>query len=278
MDTSWNPDPGILLALAVVATAYARRWQIVRARHGAAAVSTWQAGAFAAGIGALFVALVSPLDRMAEQLATVHMLQHLLLLDVAPILLLAATTKVLLRPLTRLIMSAERRIGGLSHPAFGAAGYIAVMAAYHTPPVYDLTLRSPLAHAIAHMALVMAGAVYWWHLISPARQRLRLGTFGPVLYMSATKLGAGIVAIALGFAPGLIYDAYATLPEFWGMTHLQDQRAAGLLMALEQSLIMGVALVALFVRALNESERAERRSDGRHPPSPRRHQRSTIGR
>jgi len=261
VDTSWNPDPGILLALALVTVGYLRRWQIVRGDHGAGAAPVWRAVAFLAGIAALLVALVSPVDRIAEQLATVHMLQHLLLLDVAPILLLAGTTKVLLRPLTRLVMSLERRVGGLSHPMFGAAGYIAVMVAYHAPPVYDLTLRSPLAHGLAHMALTFAGAVYWWHIISPARQRLRMGTFGPVVYMSVTKLGAGLIAIALGFAPDLLYDAYASLPEFWGLTHLQDQRAAGLLMALEQSMIMGIALTALFVRALDDCERADRRAE-----------------
>jgi cytochrome c oxidase assembly factor CtaG len=261
VDASWNPDPGILLALALVTVAYMRRWQKVRHHHGPAAAPEWRAGAFLAGIAALLLALVSPMDRIAEQLATVHMLQHLLLLDIAPVLLLAGTTKVLLRPLTRLVMSLERRVSGLSHPAFGAAGYIATMVVYHTPPVYDLTLRSPLAHALAHMALTFAGAVYWWHLISPARQRLRMTAFGPVIYMSVTKLGAGLIAIALGFAPVLIYDAYASLPEFWGLTHLQDQRVAGLLMALEQSAIMGIALAALFVRALDDSERADRRAE-----------------
>ena len=159
------------------------------------------------------------------------------------------------------LVPVERAAGPLAHPVMGAIAYVAAMVAYHAPPVYDLTLRSDLAHVLAHMALAGAGALYWWHLISPARQRLRMGILGPVAYMAATKVGAGLVAIALGFAPELIYESYARLPEFWGLTHLEDQRAAGLLMALEQSLVMGIALVALFMRAMDNAEQADRRAE-----------------
>jgi len=261
LDTSWSLDPGLLLSLSLLLGAYTVRWRRVRRRHGPAAASWWHLVAFAAGVASLFAALVSPLDRIAEQLATMHMVQHLLLLDLAPILLLAGTTKILLRPVTRRMMPVERAAGPLAHPAMGAIAYIVVMVAYHAPPVYDLTLRNDFAHVIAHMALAAAGGLYWWHLMSPVRQRMKMGVLGPVVYMAATKVGAGLVAIVLGFAPELIYDSYARLPEFLGMTHLQDQRAAGLLMAMEQSLVMGIALVVLFVRAMDESERADRRAE-----------------
>lgn len=261
LDTAWSPDPGLLLSLSLLLGAYLVRWRRVRDRHGPAAASGWRMAAFAGGVAALVAALVSPLDRMAEQLATLHMVQHLLLLDLAPILLLAGTTKILLRPVTRALVPVERAAGPLAHPAMGAIAYVGAMVAYHAPPVYDLTLRSDLAHVLAHMALAGAGALYWWHLLSPARQRLRMGILGPVAYMAATKVGAGLVAIALGFAPELIYDSYARLPEVWGLTHLEDQRAAGLLMALEQSLVMGIALVALFVRAMENAEQADRRTE-----------------
>jgi len=195
--------------------------------------------------------------------------QHLLLVDVAPILLLAGLTKVLLRPLTRHLVRLERRVGPFASPVFGVVLYTLAMVAYHLPPVYDLTLRSSVVHVLAHMALGFAGTVYWWHLLSPARQRLRMGTLGPVVYMLSTKLAVGILAIALAFAPDVLYDEYARQPDYWGLTKLQDQNVAGLVMALEQSVIMGIALVALFARALSDSERAEQRAERLDEPQHR---------
>ncbi len=261
MDTSWTLDPGLLTALALVSAVYVARWRRCRRQVGPSAATGWHLLSFAGGIAALAAALVSPLDRMAEQLATLHMVQHLLLLDVAPILLLAGLTKVLLRPVSRELLRLERAAGPLALPAFGVVAYVVAMVGYHAPPIYDLTLRSDTAHVAAHIVLAAAGGLYWWHLMSPVRQRLRMGVLGPVVYMASTKVAVGLVAIALAFSPELLYQAYVPLPELWGMTHLQDQRVAGLVMAFEQSLVMGIALVVLFVRALAQSEAAERREE-----------------
>lgn len=260
-DASWSLNPGALIALAFLAGIYVRRWRTVRRDVGPAAAGGWRLTSWLAGVATLFAALISPVDPLAEQLAIMHMVQHLLLIDVAPILLLAGLTKVILRPVTREIVRLERLAGPLAHPAFGVVAYAGVMLVYHLPPVYDLTLRSGVAHAIAHMAIAFAGGLYWWHLLSPARQRMRMGALGPVAYMVSTKLVVGLLAVGLAFAPEVLYDEYERLPEFWGLTKLQDQNVAGLFMATEQSLIMGIALVALFAKALSDSERDERRRE-----------------
>ena len=107
-----------------------------------------------------------------------------------------------------------------------------------------------------------AGGLYWWHLLSPIRARRRLGGMGPVVYMLSTKLLVGLLGVVLAFAPEAIYDFYERQPGYWGLSPGTDQAVGGLIMALEQSIVMGVALVFLFVRALGESdgedERAER--------------------
>jgi len=84
---------------------------------------------------------------------------------------------------------------------------------------------------------------------------------GPIAYMASTKLLVGLLGILLAFAPELIYDSYDHAGTLWGMTAENDQRVAGLIMALEQSLVMGVALAWLFVRMLGESEEDERREE-----------------
>ena len=91
---------------------------------------------------------------------------------------------------------------------------------------------------------------------------------GPVLYMASTKLLVGLLGILLAFSPDLIYDGYGTTGERWGLSPLDDLHVAGLLMALEQSLVMGVALVYLFTRMLSEADREDERADRYEAASP----------
>ena len=108
---------------------------------------------------------------------------------------------------------------------------------------------------IEHICFFAAGFLYWWHLLSPIRSRMRLGGMGPVGYMVSTKLLVGTLGIVLAFAPTAIYPFYAHHPHYWGLSPREDQNMAGLVMALEQSIVMGIALVVLFVQMLTESER-----------------------
>ena len=83
----------------------------------------------------------------------------------------------------------------------------------------------------------------------------------PVAYMLSTKLAVGFLGIAITFAPAALYAFYKDQPPIWGLDASTDQSAAGAVMALEQSIIMGIALAWLFVRALEESEREEQRAE-----------------
>ena len=90
---------------------------------------------------------------------------------------------------------------------------------------------------------------------------MRLGGLGPIAYMSSTKLLVGALGIVLAFAPHSLYPFYQHLPRYWGLSAANDQSLAGLVMALEQSIVMGIALVVLFVRMLSESEREAQRAE-----------------
>ena len=132
---------------------------------------------------------------------------------------------------------------------------------WHVPTLYDAALKNGFVHVLEHLCFAAAGLLYWWHLLSPIRSRLRLGGIGPVLYMASTKLLVGFLGILLAFSPEVFYSVYETGGTRWGMSALDDQHVAGLLMALEQSIIMGIALAYLFVRMLAESEEEERRAE-----------------
>jgi cytochrome c oxidase assembly factor CtaG len=130
---------------------------------------------------------------------------------------------------------------------------------WHVPALYDAALRHPALHVLEHATFISAGLLYWWHLLSPIRSRMRLGGMGPVAYMASTKLLVGLLGIVITFAPSTLYNFYRG--GYWGISLGDDQALAGLLMALEQSLVMGIALAAIFVRMLGESERETQRAE-----------------
>lgn len=262
VDTSWDLAPTVLLSLVVYAAAYVHRWRRVRAQHGERGAGVKHLVLWLAGLLCIFVALCSPVDAMAIDLASAHMVQHLLLADLAPIALILGLTKLLLRPVTRTIAAIERKAGFVASPVFGVVAYVGAMWLWHVPAFYDAALQHPGVHVLEHICFMAAGTLYWWHLISPIRSRLRLGGMASIAYMASTKLLVGALGVLLTFLPTLLYRPYdvggAT---HWGMSALDDQHVAGAIMGLEQSLVMGVGLAYLFFRMLAESERADERAE-----------------
>ena len=258
---SWSLDPGVLLGVAVLAVLYASGWRRARGRREPHPPGFGRLALFAGGLLTILVALVSPLDSLGDQLMVMHMVQHMLVLDVAPILLIAGLTKVLLRPVTRRLRTVERRAGYLAHPVFAIAAYAGLLWLWHVPALYDRAEGNSTLHALEHICFFAAGSLYWWHVLSPIRGRMRLGGLGPVAYMASTKLLVGLLGIVLAFAPQTLYAFYAHKPQYWGLTPHEDQSMAGLVMALEQSIVMGIAMAYLFVRMLAESEREAQRAE-----------------
>lgn len=269
-DTSWTFDPGAIVIIVVLAGAYVPRWVRVRRESGARGAPVWRLLVFLTGVLALVGALLSPVDVLGEQLFVMHMTQHLLLLDITPILLILGLTKMIMRPATRRLQRVEHAAGFLAGPVFAVCFYVAAMWLWHVPFMYDAALKHPAVHVLEHTIFISAGLLYWWHLLAPIPSRARLTGMGPVIYMLATKLAVGILGIAITFAPGSIYAFYDDQPDYWGLSAHVDQQVGGALMALEQSIIMGIALAWLFVRALAESDRADAREErfGDHADDP----------
>jgi putative membrane protein len=260
-DASWSLAPGVVLALAIYSGLYLVRWRRCRTPAEPHPPSAWRLLTFAAGILALVAALCSPIDRLAEQILAMHMVQHVLLLDVAPILLILGFTKVLLRPATRRIHALERRAGVLATPVFAVVLYTAAMWGWHVPALYDAAAEHAGVHVLEHLTFTAAGFLYWWHLLSPVSTRLpRQGTT-PLVYMLSTKVTVGLLGILLTFAPSAIFSYYERQPRWWGLDPDSDQALAGAIMALEQAIVMGIAVAVLFVRMLTESEKAEQRAE-----------------
>ena len=261
VDTSWTFAPIVVVALVAYIVVYVLRWKRSRAQGGARAAGIRHLVLWLTGIAILAVALLSPVDVLGEQFASFHMVQHLLIADLAPIALTLAFTKHILRPVTRQVQKLERAAGPFGHPVFGVVAYVGVMWAWHIPPLYDAALESSAVHTLEHLTFGAAGLLYWWHLLSPIRSRLRLGGLGPIAYMASTKLLVGILGIVLAFSTTSLYAYDFGGGSRWGLDVLDDLHVAGLIMALEQSIVMGIALAFLFARMLTESEQDEQRKE-----------------
>ena len=261
VDASWTFPPAVVVALVAYAGVYALRWRRARQEGGARAAGFGRLALWLTGIVCLAIALLSPVDRLGEQFAVFHMVQHLLLADLAAVALTLGLTRWILRPATRRLQRLERAAGPFGHPAFGAFAYVAVMWFWHIPAMYDATLTNDVVHTLEHLSFAAAGLLYWWHLLSPIRSRARMTGVGVIIYMASTKVLVGFLGVLLAFAPSLLYDGYARDGQLWGITALEDQQAAGALMGLEQTLIMGVVLVVLFTRMLGEADRDDERAE-----------------
>src|SRR5690348_3518318 len=149
-DASWSFEPTVLLGVLALAIVYWFGWRRARAAREGHATGLGRLALYAGGLLAILAALVSPVDRLGEQLMVMHMLQHILLLDIAPILMILGLTKVLLRPVTRRLQTIEQRAGFFSHPAFAVIAYGGILWLWHIPAIYDRAQGNGAIHWLEH--------------------------------------------------------------------------------------------------------------------------------
>jgi putative membrane protein len=258
----WTFAPAILLSIALWAGVYIWRFRAARREAGGRGAGFRQAAAFAGFVVVLLIALVSPIDALGEDyLFSMHMTQHILLGDIAPLLLLLSLSRVIMRPATRRFHSFERKLGPLANPLTFIALWFLLLYFWHLPPLYEAAIRHPLIHALEHISFFTAGCLVWWPLIQPVPMRYKLTGLATFGYVLAAKLGLGMLGLYLTWSKSVAYDYYAHVPRIWGLSPIEDQNVGGAIMMLEQSLVLVTAFVLLFVRMLLQSEEEERRRE-----------------
>jgi cytochrome c oxidase assembly factor CtaG len=262
---SWPFDPWLLAALLLTAGVYLRGWLVLRRRD----PRRWHNGhlaAFIGGLAAVYLALASPIEPFADLLLQVHMVQHLLLMMVAPPLLwLGAPLFPLLRGLPRPVRvfwaapllsapSLRRLFGRLTHPLTALVVFVAVTWIWHAPPVYDLALRSSGWHYLEHACFLGTALLFWYPVVRayPARPRWSAWLLLPVLFLA--DLSNTALAALLTFSDRLLYPYYAEVPRLASLSPLDDQAAAGVIMWVPGSAAFLLPLFGIGVQLLSGRE------------------------
>jgi putative membrane protein len=233
---SWDPAPLVLGAAALVLWRFTHGFLRLR-RRGRRDHAGWdRAVLFATGVALATLPLVSPLDAVADRRLSAHMLQHVLVGDAAPALLLVSLRGPLLAfvlpvALGRVFAVVERL------PSWAAlAAWAVAIGAWHVPAAYDGALAHGALHDLEHASFVLAGLLVWTQLVDPARRR-RLST-GQRLVFAAGLFALGQLLSDVLFLSGPLYPAYHSAA---------DQQLAGLVMMVEQTVALG-AFAALVLR------------------------------
>jgi len=243
-------EPLQLIPVAVIAALY-----VVRAGRLAGRgkpVPGWRQASFAAGIALIVVALVSPLAALDDELVWVHMAQHLVLGDLAALLLVLGLTGPLLQPLL-----ATRWLGWLRtlvHPAVALPLWLADLYLWHVPALYQAALSSQAVHALEHACFTGLGIAMWMALLGPLPKPGWFGNGARLIYILVVRFGGAVLGNVLIWSGTPLYPDYAAGEAANGISPLADQGAAGVVMMVEQGLVTLGLFAWLFFRAARESE------------------------
>lgn len=233
---SWNPVVLLLCAAALAAYLFAFGWQR-------------RIGYFCGALAVVLLALISPINALADGcLFSAHMVQHILLLLIAPAFLLLS-----LPPGCRL--TGKARV--LAHPVAGWLAGVGAMWLWHAPALCNAAVSSRPIYALQSVSLLGLGSLFWWQVLAP-REQDRLNPLAGVGYLFTACTACSVLGIILTFSPVTVCAIYlqpadrlgilSTIRNGWGMTHDVDQQIGGLLMWVPMCLIYLSAIFAQLVR------------------------------
>ena len=238
---SWSLPLPVTIALILAALVYLRGWWHLRQVF-PTVISVWRAAAFVCGVFFVWVAVGSPLGELDEELLWVHMVQHLLLMTVAPpLLLLGAPALPLLHGLPQIF--SQKVLGPflrwsvvqwfgrvITKPVFCWLAATTVLLVWHHPAVFAQGLKSHSWHEVEHASFLGAGLLFWWPVIRPWPSADRQARWSIVLYLFLATLPCDALSAFLTFCGHVVYTPYLLAPRLFDVSPLRDQAFAGALM------------------------------------------------
>ncbi|HTZ85739.1 MAG TPA: cytochrome c oxidase assembly protein, partial [Solirubrobacteraceae bacterium] len=230
---------------------------------------------FYAGLAVIGLAIFSGIDAYDDTLLSVHMVQHILLLDVAPpLLVLGAPIRLAFasvpqrsrRRLARVLHS--RAVRALTMPAVGLAIYAAVLLGTHFTGLYELALRDETVHECEHVAYVIAGLLFFAPIIAADPLPQRPGAVGRLVLFTLAMLAMVVPGAWLTFTHAVRYPFYIAPARVLHDSVLADQQLAGMIMIVGGGLTMLALKLALFLRDVLAEERRQQRREAYFSAAP----------
>jgi putative membrane protein len=259
---SSSPPIGVNASLCLASLVYSLGWVRLRVAF-RNLIAAWRLAAFLAGIASLWVAIGSPLEALDDVSLTVHMVQHLLLMAIAPpLILLGAPTLPLFRGLpvwmARGIVAPFLRRGWVKHvgrlltnPAICWLAAMLSLVAWHVPVVFELALRKQWLHEFEHASFFGTGLLFWWPVVQPWPSTSKWPRWSIPIYLFCATLPCDILSAFLALCDRLVYPSYLSARESLTISPLQDQECAAALMWVCITLIFLVPAVIITIQILS---------------------------
>jgi cytochrome c oxidase assembly factor CtaG len=259
---SWSMHIPVTFTLALATIIYLRGWVRLR-RLSPELIPVWRLAAFMSGLLALWIPVGSPLEMLDHVLLTVHMVQHILLMAVAPPLILLGAPALTLRwglpqhlvrnalgPMFR--WPPLQRLGRiLTHPVFGWLTTAVALIGWHLPSVFQLGQHSESWHAVQHASFLITGLLFWWPVVQPWPSVARWPRWCIPLYLFFATLPCDVLSAFLAFCGRVVYSSYLTAPRLFPISALQDQQRAAALMWMCATFLYLIPAVVITIQLLS---------------------------
>jgi cytochrome c oxidase assembly factor CtaG len=247
--------------LAVLLIVYLRGW-IAAHRTRPRELPPWRVASFVAGILSLWIAIASPIEALDDYLLAVHMLQHFILMSLAPpLIVLGAPTVPLLRGLPRFLIQFPAGpllrarwfravLRFISHPVTAWLAMNIVYLGWHVPALFELTFQSERIHDSEHLCFFLTSLAFWWVVLAPWPSHARWPRWTMIPYLLTADVMNTILSATLAFSGKVLYPSYAAVPRISSLSPLKDQVAAGAEMWVLNSIVFLIPAVALTMQLL----------------------------
>lgn len=252
---SWHLAEAVppFIACVLYLVLYARRAAtLARERR---PVPGWRIASFTTGVALVTVVQIGPLDQLADSVLVAHMIQHILIGDVASLLIVLGLTGPVLQPL--LHMRPTRPLRQLAAPVVALVLWALDIYAWHIPFFYQLAIRHDLVHALEHSCMLWFGILLWLALIGPLPKPQWFNGWGALGYVIVVRFTGAVLANVLIWSQGILYPVYRSTDAARGLNPLSDQNLAGGVMMVEQSILTVLLLGWLFFRLATQDEQRQ---------------------
>jgi len=225
-------------------------------------VPAWRQACFGAGLATVAIALFSPIGHISEELVLAHMGEHLLIGDVASLLLVLGLTRSLLQPL--LAIRVFSRLQVLAHPAVALPLWALNLFVWHIPALYQDAYGAAPVHALEHAGFLLFGCLMWMPAFGPLPKPEWFTAAWKVGYVIAVRFTGAILGNVLMWSGTILYPIYAPGERYWGISALADQSTAGVLMMIEGTFLALGVLAWVFFEVAREGTEKQRLLDLAH--------------